>query len=106
MCKGVRHGIEENALEGLQIQPVDCTMNFWRSHIDRCSWTSPVEILVHPRFHAKKLGFFIPECPLEYYNLVAGSYQVGFECAKEHFVSTLEKELKRKAGKSGGREKR
>lgn len=50
--------------------------------------------------------FFIPECPLEYYNLVAGSYQVGFECAEEHFVSTLEKELERKPGKSGVAERR
>lgn len=98
------HGIEENALAGLQIQLVDCTMSFWRSHIDRCSWTSPVEFWYIFVRMLRSLAF-VPECPLEYYNLVAASYQVGFVCAKEHFVITLENELETKTGKSGGREK-
>ena len=104
VCKGMRHGIEENALAGLQIQSVDCTMSFWRSRGDRCSWTSPVEFwyIFVPMLRSL---VFVPECPLEYYNLVAVSYQVGFVCAKEHFVITLENELERKTGKSGGREK-
>lgn len=79
-------------------------LSFWRSHTDRCSWTSPVEFwyILVPMLRSLA---FIPECPLQYYNLVAQSYQVEFVCAKEHFVSTLENELERKTGKSGGREK-
>ena len=103
MCKGMRHGIEENALEGLEIQSVDYTVHFWRGNVDRCSYTGPVEFLYIFVSMLRSLAF-IPECPLKYRNLVAGSYQIKFACEKEHFVSSLENELEREADKSGSRE--